>query len=200
MDDAPVNSTVFVVDDNAEIRELLKDIGRAAGLEVAAFTSPQEFLNSYKAGAAGCLVTDVRMPEMDGLELLKRLKEMGIEMPAVVMTGHADVPLAVEAFRGGAADFVEKPFKQEDMVASIRKALALDEKMRRGRGARETMDRGLAKLTERERGVFELLMTGKSTKAVAQELGISIKTVDFHRGRILAKMEADSLLELARQF
>jgi two-component system response regulator FixJ len=194
-----MQSTIFVVDDDAQMRDLLADIGRMVGLHVETFATPYNFLNSYKDERPGCLVTDIRMPQMSGLELYSRLKEMGIQLPVIFITGHAEVPVVVQAFKSGAVDFIEKPFKHHQIIASIQKAIEMDAVMRRDREARSHMECSLAKLTNRERGILNILITGKPCKHVAQELGISVKTVDFHRANILTKMEANSLLELARQ-
>jgi two-component system response regulator FixJ len=194
-----MQSTLFVVDDDAQMRDLLADIGRTVGLHVETFAEPYHFLNSYKDDRPGCLVTDMRMPQMSGLELYLRLKETGSQLPVIFITGHAEVPVVVQAFKNGAADFIEKPFKHHEIISSIQKAVEKDSMIRKDREARSRVEDSLAKLTNRERGVLDILMTGKPCKNVANELGISVKTVDFHRANILAKMEAESLLELSKQ-
>ncbi len=193
-----MQSTVFVVDDNPEICELLKDIGRTIHLPVETFHCPEQFLSSCKTDRPGCIVSDVRLPNMSGLEMQSRLKAMGVKLPIIFITGHAEVPLVVKAFKGGAVDFIEKPFNQYEIVASIQHAIKLDQMMRKTGTEKARLEEGLARLTKRERQVLDILIGGRSSKHAAKELGISIKTVDFHRNNILTKMETDSLVELAR--
>jgi FixJ family two-component response regulator len=189
---------VFVVDDDEAICRSLGLLIEDIGLKAQAFTSAQHFLSAYDPGQPGCLVLDVRMSGMSGLELQNRLNELGMRIPTIIMTGHGDVPMAVEAMKAGALDYVEKPFRDQVMLDSIQKAVALDRQVRDRERQHEDFRSRLDLLTQRERQIMEMLLLGKANKAIAYELGISQKTVDFHRANVLGKLGAGSVVELVR--
>jgi FixJ family two-component response regulator len=190
--------TVFVVDDDQAMRHSLQWLIESVGLRVRTFGSAEEFLQTYYPGQAGCLLLDVRMPGMSGLDLQAYLARREISLPVIVITGHGDVPMAVKAMQSGARDFIEKPFKDDDLLASIRAALAADEKGRGERLVRAEIATRLAELTPREHEVMDMVTGGKSNKDIAAALGVSAKTVEAHRARVMDKMRADSLADLVR--
>ncbi|MEZ5931620.1 MAG: response regulator FixJ [Alphaproteobacteria bacterium] len=189
---------ISIVDDDEAVRDSLEALLLAEGFAVIGFSSAEAFLAEGDASSADCCLLDVRMPGMDGLTLLRKLGEMGVTVPIVVMTGHGDVPMAVKAMKLGAADFIEKPFDARTMLATIRTAL----KTWRTPPPAATVDPALAerlgRLTPREREVLEELVAGRSNKEVGLELGISPRTVEIHRARLMEKMAADSLAHLVR--
>ncbi|CAO4139070.1 response regulator FixJ [Methylorubrum aminovorans] len=192
-----VEMVVHVVDDDDAVRQSLAFLLATDGLAVRVHASAVAFLEGV-AEVSGCVLTDVRMPDLDGIELLRRLKRRGSPPPVIVMTGHADVPLAVEAMREGARDFIEKPFDDEVLLASVRSALAQAE-----RGAARAADTDatrarLATLTEREREVLDGLVAGKANKIIGLDLGISPRTVEIYRANVMSKLQAGSLSELVR--
>jgi two-component system response regulator FixJ len=189
---------VHVVDDDAAVRKSLAFLLASEGVPARLHESASGFLDDAPRIEAGCIVTDVRMPGIDGIELIRRLKERGIALPVIVMTGHADVPMAVEAMKEGAIDFLEKPFGDEVFLAAVRSALARQEKdSHHGTQITEIQGRFDA-LSERERQVLEGLVAGKANKAIAYDLGISPRTVEIYRANVMAKMQAKSLSELVR--
>lgn len=188
---------VHIVDDDVDVRDSVKAVLEAAGFACATYASALDFLNAPER-APGCALVDVRMPEMDGLTLLREVSARHPEIGVVIMTGFADVPLAVSAMREGAVDFVEKPTPPDQLIAAVRRAL--DKATRSADGdddRREALAR-LERLTEREREVLELLVAGHPNKIVAHKLGISPRTVEIHRGRLMEKTRAGSLAELVR--
>lgn len=193
--DSPV---VFIVDDDEAICESLRLLIGDIGLEVRTFTSAREFLEKYDSSRPGCLVLDVRMSGMSGLELQSRLRELGHSIPTIIITGHGDVPMAVEAMKAGAMDFIEKPFRDQVLLDSIQKAIDLDLRIRRQHKERQDVQARIQHLTQREREVMDRLIAGKSNKTIAFDLGISQKTVDFHRANILEKVGCASVVELVR--
>jgi len=194
----PNEPVVHVVDDDPAIRDSLGFLLDTAGLASRTYESAAALLARAGELEPGCIVTDVRMPEMNGLEMVRRLTEMGVRQPVIVMTGHADVPLAIEAVRAGVKDFVEKPFDDEALLASIRSAVAeqLETSVQAGQGA-EVRDR-LASLSTRERQVLEGLVAGHANKVIAYDLEISPRTVEVYRANVMTKMQARSLSELVR--
>lgn len=193
-----MTSVVHIVDDDLALRESLEFLLSSVGLETRSYESAAALLQNAPDLAPGCIVTDVRMPEMNGLEMVAALKAQGVSHPVVVLTGHADVPLAVEAMKAGVADFLEKPFEDEALIASVRAALARggDDA---GRQAEQTeLKSRLAQLTTRERDVFDAIVAGDSNKAAALRLGISPRTVEIYRANVMAKMKAQSLSDLVR--
>lgn len=189
---------VFVVDDEPAMRNSLRRLFQSAGLAVQTYGSAQEFLDAYRPDAAGCLILDVRMPGMSGLELQKELAGRDTKLPVVFLTGSADVSMAVEAMHAGAADFLEKPFDNEILLARARMALEQGARMRRDLGQRAEVAQRLARLTPREREVMELMVAGRLSKTIADLLGASPRTIQIHRGRVMEKMQADSLADLVR--
>ncbi|HLT91151.1 MAG TPA: response regulator FixJ [Woeseiaceae bacterium] len=196
--DSQQEPTVFVVDDDEQIRKAMRFLLASAGLKAEAYASGSEFLESFDPSRPGCLVLDIRMPGLGGLELQERLAETGSGLPIIFVTGHADVPMAVEAMQKGAFDFVQKPFRDEELLERINAALARDREVRSTQAARADIARRLETLTAREREVMELVVTGKPNKVIAWELGVSQRTVEIHRARVMEKMKARSLAELVR--
>ncbi|MGE5297474.1 MAG: response regulator transcription factor [Solirubrobacterales bacterium] len=192
------NPIVFVVDDDEAVCESLRLLIGDIGLEVRTFNSAKQFLDQYDSSRPGCLVLDVRMSGMSGLELQSRLVEMAVRIPTIIITGHADVPMAVEAMKSGAMDFIEKPFRDQVLLDSIQKAIDMDLRSRRQHQERQDVQSRIGLLTQREREVMDRLVAGKSNKTIAFDLGISQKTVDFHRANILEKVGVSSVVELVR--
>ena len=189
--------TVHVIDDDADARESLEFLLSTADVTATAYGSAADFL-AVAAGARGCIVTDLRMPEIDGMELVRRLGEMGVTLPVIVITGHGDVPLAVEAMRAGVRDFIEKPFNDETILSAIAGALALsDAEREQGAEKAEYLAR-IDSLTARERQVLDGLVAGKANKVIARDLDISPRTVEIYRANVMLKMQADSLSALVR--
>ena len=196
--DSKPAGTVFVVDDDEQVRRSIDQLGRSVGLNVVAFASADEFLKSVSDDATGCLVTDVRMPGMNGLDLQAQLNESGFCLPVIVITGYAEVPMAVQALKAGAFDFIQKPFRPQALGEGIQRAIQSDaQQVERRRQLREIRVR-LASLSPRENELLKLLVGGKTTKRIAAELNISLTTVDFHRNNILRKMNVENLVELTR--
>jgi RNA polymerase sigma factor (sigma-70 family) len=191
-------NTVFVVDDDQAMRHSLKWLIESVGLRVRTFGSAEDFLQTYYPGQAGCLLLDVRMPGMSGLELQSYLAREEICLPVIIITGHGDVAMAVKAMQAGAMDFIEKPFDDEALLTSIRKALDADEQRRGERAQRAEIATRLAELTPREHEVMDMVTAGKPNKEIATALGVSAKTVEAHRARVMDKMRADSLADLVR--
>lgn len=185
--------TVFVVDDDHAVRRSLDMLIRSVGLGVETFPSAQDFLDRFDAQRPGCLVIDVRMPGMSGLELQRHLKQHGVQIPVIIVTGHGDVPIAVRALKDGALEFLEKPFSKQLLLEHIRHALKRDGDCRVERARRLDVEARLAALTERERQVMELVVAGKISKEAAAELGVSKKTVDVHRARVMQKLQVQTL-------
>ena len=188
---------VHVVDDDDAVRDSLTLLLESAGFAVRTYGSATALLEATM-GTIGCVVTDVRMPEMDGLELQRRLAETGAGLPVIVMTGHGDVPIAVEAMRAGAADFLEKPFDDGQLLASVRRAIAASERVRDETEAAADIAARLTSLTPKEREVLDKLVEGLPNKTIAYDLGSSPRTVEVHRARVMEKMGARSLPELVR--
>jgi len=191
-------STVYIVDDDQAIRHAMELLMRSVGLDYEIFHSADDFLASHTNDRAGCLVLDIRMPGLGGLELQEKLNEFGSTLPIIFITGHGDVPMAVEAMQKGAVDFIQKPFRDQELLDQVSEALKTDQERRSARDQKaEVLDR-LAKLTKREREVMDLVVTGKPNKVIAYELGVSQRTVEIHRARVMEKMEARSLADLVR--
>lgn len=191
-------ATVFVIDDDPAVRESLSWLMRSAGLQVEAYASAQEYLDRYDAGRPGCIILDVCMPGMDGLQLQEALVQRPVCPPIIIISGHGDVATAVGAMRGGALDFIEKPLRDEVLLDRVRLAIGRDVEMRQQQAERLAVAARMATLTPREQQIMELLVAGESTKEIAARLGLSAKTADVHRARILQKMQADSLVRLTR--
>ncbi len=190
--------TVFVVDDDEAVRTSLRLLLKSVGLQVETFSSGQEFLDQYDPDRSGCLVLDIRMPGMSGLELQQHLNDRHSIMPIVFITGHGDVPMAVEAMQAGAVDFIQKPFRDQDLIDRINRALEKDKAMRAELRERDEIRRRMSQLTPREREVLELVTQGKANKVIAGDLNVSQRTVEIHRARVMEKMGAASLAHLVR--
>ena len=191
-------AVVFVVDDDEGMRQSLKNLIGSVGLRVEAFASAQEFLRSKLTDVPGCLVLDVRLPGLSGLDLQKRMAEAGIEIPIIFITGHGDIPMTVQAMKAGAIEFLTKPFRDQDLLDAIQQALEHDRKTREQRAEIEKLRSRLDSLTPREREVMGLVVAGLLNKQIAGELGTSETTVKNHRHQIMEKMGADSLAELVK--
>lgn len=191
--DAP---SVYVVDDDPGVRQMIGRMVRSVGLRVETFTCVKEFLDQYDPKDAGCLVLDVRMPGMSGLELQERLAAMNAHLPIVFITGHGTIPMSVRAMKRGAVDFIEKPFDDQVLLDAIHAALAKDEERRRSEAARTDAQCRLALLTPREREVLLLVVAGKANKQIAADLGTTEQTIKLHRSRVMKKTAVDSVAQL----
>jgi FixJ family two-component response regulator len=189
---------VFVVDDQQAVRDSLRWLLESIGIPVRDYPTAEAFLRDYEPAQPGCLILDVRMPGMSGLDLQEELARRGIELPTIVITAHAEVPMAVRAVKAGAVDFIQKPFSHELLLDRVKQALELDAQEREIRHRRDEARRRLAALTPREREVIVMVAEGRANKAIAAALGVAIKTVEVHRGRAMEKMQAENLAELIR--
>jgi two-component system response regulator FixJ len=194
----PGENVVHIIDDDEAVRDSISFLLTAAKMVVETHESAVEFLRVVPRLASGCIVTDIRMSELSGLDLIRRLRERGVKIPVIVITGHGDVPLAVEAMKLGAADFIEKPFDDETLLAAIRSALdrTRDEGQREAREVEIRLK--VVSLSDRERQVLEGLVAGHANKVMAHDLGISPRTVEIYRANVMTKMQAGSLSELVR--
>jgi len=188
--------TVFVVDDDAAVRDSIQELVESVGLQAEGYDSALAFLDAFRPQAPGCLVLDVRMAEMSGLVLQERLNELGARLPVIVLTGHGDVPMAVQAMRNGAMDFIQKPYREQALLDSINAALARDAADRRSSGVADDIEQRLATLTDREREVLRQILSGATSKQTARELDVSPRTVEAHRKNLLRKLGAGSVKEL----
>ena len=195
-----MNSTVYIVDDDAAIRRAMGMLLKSIGLQYKVYESALQFLDGYQGRSDdnGCLVLDIRMPEMDGLELQRRLAQQGSTLPIIFITGHGDIPMAVEAMQNGAVDFIQKPVRDQDLLDRIKDALVLAEERQNEIESKSQVLERIGDLTSREREVFDLVVTGKANKVVAHELGVSQRTIEIHRARVMEKMAAKSLAQLVR--
>lgn len=189
-------ATVFIVDDEADIRDDLSWLVQTVGLTAQTYASAQNFLEGYIPGAQGCLLLDLRMPGMGGLELQKELEDRKIDLPIIFLSGHGDVSVAVHAMKAGAVDFIEKPFSHQILLEKVQSALLVSAENHASSRTKSEGPSCLKVLTEREREVLDKLVSGKINKVIARELDISIKTVEFHRSNVMKKMEAYSLADL----
>jgi two-component system response regulator FixJ len=194
----PSNAVVHLIDDDENVRRAIAFLLGTAGHAVRVHESAVQFLENLADLQAGCIVSDVRMPGMDGLELLRRLREQGMDMPMIIMTGHADVPLAVQAMKAGAIDFLEKPFDDELLLSAIRIALQQHDSAGRSSAEIAQIQARIDTLSPRERQVLEGLLAGHPNKTIAFDLGLSSRTVEVHRANVMSKMSADSLSDLVR--
>jgi two-component system, LuxR family, response regulator FixJ len=189
---------VYVVDDEEAVGDSIAMLLRTVGLASRVFRDPRAFLDEYRAEMPGCLLLDIRMPQMGGLEVQRELIRRNVALPVIFITGHGDVPMAVEAMRAGALDFIQKPFNDDELIRRVQKALEQDARDRELLQRREELERRWAELTPREREVAGRIADGEANKKVAAELGISVRTAELHRARILQKMGVRSLAQLVQ--
>ena len=192
------DALVHVIDDDEAMRESLRFLLRSAGLAAKTYESALDFLSQQEEVTRGCVITDVRMPDMNGLELVRRLKERGAPYPVIVITGHGDVPLAVEAMKAGVVDFLEKPFDDETLLTAVRAALDAETRTAQEQAERGRFEAMLAGLSPREQDVLHGVVAGKANKVIAYELGISPRTVEVYRANVMTKTGASGLSELVR--
>jgi two-component system response regulator FixJ len=191
-------TTVFIVDDDDAVRGSLRVLLKASGLPSVALSSAQEFLDTWHAEQPGCLILDVRMPGMSGLELQTELNRRGAIIPVIFISGHGDIPMAVEAIQHGAFDFLPKPFSDKDLIDRVRRAITVDAENRKLLTEKDTLRSRHESLTPREKEVLLLVTQGKANKVMAGDLGVSQRTVEIHRARVMEKMGAQSLAQLVR--
>jgi len=197
---SPEQPLVFIVDDDVSVREALKNLLRSVGLKVEVFATAREFLSSRRSEAPSCLVLDVRLPGLSGLDLQRELVEARAELPIIFITAHGDIPMSVRAMKLGAVEFLTKPFRDQELLDAVRQAIDRDREGRAERAEGEGLRRLFESLSSREREVMALVVRGLLNKQIAGELGISEATVKLHRGRLMQKMQADSLASLIRMF
>ena len=193
----PPDAKIYVVDDDAALRDALTFLLASRGVAAAGYHSAEAFLAAFAPDLRGCVLTDVRMGAMSGLELYSRLAELGSKLPVIILTGHGDVPMAVEALKKGARDFVEKPFDANLLVDKLIAAMADDAANEESHRARRTLDERIATLSQREHEVMALIQSGRLNKVIADDLGIAIRTVEAHRAKIFEKLGVKSAVELA---
>ncbi len=192
------NATVFVIDDDPTLRRSIEFLSESVGLKVEAFGSGQEFLDDADATTPGAIVLDVRMPGMSGLDLLDALTDNGFHHPVIIITGHADVPMAVRALKAGATEFIEKPFNDQDLLDRVQKAIEWDAEQRVRLADVLVVKERSSTLTPREREVMDLVIDGNANKQIAATLGLSEKTIEVHRSRVMRKMQATNAADLIR--
>ncbi len=190
--------TVFIVDDDQAVLRLLHTLISSVDLEVETFRTAQAFLDAFKPTKRGCILLDVRMPGMSGLELQRELRERGIRLPVIFLTGHGDVQVAVHAMKAGAADFIEKPFNNDLLRDRVQKAVAESQYADQTRMRKDEVEKRMATLTPREQQVLDLVALGNTNKTIARQLAISQRTVEIHRAKVMDKMRAESLADLVR--
>ena len=190
------DAVVYVVDDDEAVRDSLSVLLRSVGFQARTFESAMDFLEGFDPDQHGCLVADIRMPGMSGLDLQTALNQDGHELPIIFITGHGDVPMAVDAMKAGALDFIQKPFRDQDLLDRINQALQADSERRESCAERAVVRARLAALTPREREVMDRVVKGQANKVIALDLGVSQRTVEIHRARVMQKMHARSLAEL----
>jgi len=190
--------TVYVIDDDDAVRQSLEFLLQTAGMAVRGFESAAAFLDVLPEVRSGCVITDVRMPQITGIDLLRRVKELGVDLPVIVITGHGDISLAVEAMKIGAVDFLEKPFDDDKLLAAVRSSLHRTADLAQRNAEVADIREKLSALSNRERQVLEGLVAGKANKAIAFDLGISPRTVEIYRANLMTKMAANSLSDLVR--
>ena len=194
----PPHSNVYVVDNDEKVRLSLQWLIEPLGVHVTLCARAQDFIEVYDTAVPGCVVLDVRMPEMSGLELQERINERGWNIPIIFISGHADVPMSVRALKAGAFDFLEKPFNRQELIDRLQKAIAADRSRHEAQAAMQVRQARLALLSERERQVLERVLSGRMNKQIADELRITVRTVEVHRANLMSKLRVGSVLELAQ--
>ncbi|MGD8330153.1 MAG: response regulator transcription factor [Acidobacteriota bacterium] len=197
---ANTDPIIFVVDDDDAVRRSTEMLIRSMGLRVESFASAAEFLEDFDPQQPGCVILDIRMPGMSGLELQEHLNGLGASIPVIFVTGHGDVPMAVKAMKEGAVDFIQKPFRDQELIDRVHAAVDRDTKHRNAARLKQGIQERIDLLTSREMEVMQLVVEGRANKEIAFDLGLSPRTVEIHRARVMAKMNADSLPDLVRQF
>jgi len=195
---SPALPTVFIIDDDRSMRQAIQDLVESVGLRAEAFATPQDFLSVQRTGEPSCLVLDVRLPRMSGLDFQRQLAETGVQIPIVFITAHGDIPMSVRALKSGAVEFLTKPFRDQDLLDAIQQALQRDRAMHEQLAEIRALKGRYQSLTAREREVMTLVVSGMLNKQIAAEIGASEATVKVHRGRVVQKMAAGSLVELVR--
>jgi FixJ family two-component response regulator len=190
--------TVFIIDDDAGVRDSIQDLVQSVGLHAEVFATAQEFLTGERRDGPSCLVLDVRLPDTSGLDLQQKLSRAGVLIPIIFITGHADIPMTVKAMKSGAVEFLTKPFREQDLLDVIQRALGRDRRVRERRRQLDELQNRYGTLSAREREVMNLVVSGLLNKQIAAELGASETTVKIHRGRVMQKMQANSLPDLVR--
>jgi FixJ family two-component response regulator len=190
--------TVFIVDDDRGVRQAIQDLVESVGLRAESFETSQEFLDKKPTSGPSCLVLDVRLPQMSGLDFQRKLTDVGVRIPIIFITAHGDIPMSVRALKSGAVEFLTKPFRDQDLLDAIQQALQLDRAARERQDEVHTLQGRYLALTTREREVMRLVVTGMLNKRIASEIGASEGTVKIHRSNVMQKMQAESLIELVR--
>lgn len=189
---------VFIVDDDADVRDSLTELLSSVGIKTETYKDGNEFLHSFDSKQSGCILIDVRMPGISGIELQQKLKELGATMPIIIMTGHGDITMAVQAMKEGAFEFLQKPFRDQDILDTIAKAMEEDESNREKYKLKEDLQRRVENLTARERQVIDKVLEGKANKVIARELDISDRTIEIHRSHAMQKLGATSVAEMVK--
>jgi len=191
-------ATVFIIDDDAGVREAIQGLLKSVGLRSESFASPQEFLKNWSSNGPSCLVLDVRLPGVSGLDVQHHLAEAGVHVPVIFLTGHGDIPMSVKAMKSGAVEFLTKPFREQDLLDAVKLGLEKDETRRKGQKTTSIVRSLFESLTPREQEVIRLVTAGLMNKQIAAEMGVSEITVKVHRGNVMRKMKANSLADLVR--
>ncbi len=190
--------TVFIVDDNQAVRTLLTDLIDSVGIKVQSYATASDFLSDYSAELLGCLILDIRMPGMSGLELQQELNRRESNLPIILMSGHGDIPMAVQAMREGALDFIQKPFRNQELLDMVNRALEICEKQQNDQNQTQSIKQRIHSLTSREHQVMQMIVDGKTNKVIAVDLGLSQRTIEVHRANVMHKLEAHSMADLVR--